>query len=549
LRLHRLRAPLVAAALIAFLAFGGSAAASVPNTSLPLHGYSRMVSDPANGRLFVTGGSSDSTILVRNEDGSAKGSIAGEAGAGGMVLDGSTLYVARCGWSVIDEIDTTTLTRTGSISAPDIGGTCDLAEAGGALWYANSSNHLVSVTVDAAHTTTDTGEVIDGELATTPAHPDWLVAVYSEAWVYVYDVTDPTTPSLLGSAFSPGTADAIDDIAVTPDGADVLIASGAPYELQAFALPGLTADGVYPTDNYPNSVAVSADGSLIASGSKSYSNKDVFLFPAGTSTAKAKWDFNSTDDVLYPHGLAFSADGTRLYAASKGSSGNAVVLRVLPAVTLPKGAVSLKTSASTIAAGHALTVTAHLGTASSNRTVSIYRKPVNGQQVLVKKGTVGPAGNLGATIRPTANATYTAVWGGDTTHAQTTSPGRAVKVRVVVHAAAKGGYRTAAGVRLYHYTAACGGARHTGCPTFAVSSTPPLPRHLTSVVVQARIGGIWRKVVGGSQRVGANGKLSLIIFYTGRGVVGVPQRIHFTFAKDAAHLGNTSAWVKFRVTS
>jgi hypothetical protein len=402
LRLHRLRAPLVAAALIAFLAFGGSAAASVPNTSLPLHGYSRMVSDPANGRLFVTGGSSDSTILVRNEDGSAKGSIAGEAGAGGMVLDGSTLYVARCGWSVIDEIDTTTLTRTGSISAPDIGGTCDLAEAGGALWYANSSNHLVSVTVDAAHTTTDTGEVIDGELATTPAHPDWLVAVYSEAWVYVYDVTDPTTPSLLGSAFSPGTADAIDDIAVTPDGADVLIASGAPYELQAFALPGLTADGVYPTDNYPNSVAVSADGSLIASGSKSYYDKDVFLFPAGTSTAKAKWDFNSTDDVLYPHGLAFSADGTRLYAASKGSSGNAVVLRVLPAVTLPKGAVSLKTSASTIAAGHALTVTAHLGTASSNRTVSIYRKPVNGQQVLVKKGTVGPAGNLGATIRPTA---------------------------------------------------------------------------------------------------------------------------------------------------
>ena len=52
-----------------------------------------------------------------------------------------------------------------------------------------------------------------------------------------------------------------------------------------------------------------------------------------------------------------------------------------------------------------------------------------------------------------------------------------------------------------------------------------------------------------AQRVGANGKLSLIIFYTGRGVVGVPQRIHFTFAKDAAHLGNTSAWVKFRVTS
>jgi WD40 repeat protein len=549
LRLHRLRAPLVAAALIAFLAFGGSAAASVPGTSLPLHGYSRMVSDPSNNQLFVTGGSSDSAILVRNEDGSAKRSITGEAGAGGMVLDGGTLYVARCGWSVIDEIDTATLTRTGSISAPNIGGTCDLAEAGGALWYANSSNHLVSVTVDASHTTTDTGKTIDGELATTPAHPDWLVGVFGEAWVYVYDVTDPTAPSLLGSVFSPGTASSINDIAVTPNGADVLVASGAPSELQALALPGLTADGVYPTDSYPNSVAVSADGSLIASGSESFYDRDVFLFPAGSSTAKSTWDFNSTNDLLYPHGLAFSADGTRLYAVSEGASGNAAVLRVLPAVTLPKGAVSVKTSASTIAAGHALTVTAHLGTASSNRTVSIYRKPVNGKQVLVKKGTVGPAGNLAATVRPTANATYTAVWGGDTTHAQTTSPGRSVKVRLVVHAAAKGGYRTAAGVRLYHYTAACGGARHTGCPTFAVSTTPALPKHVTGVVVQARIGGIWRKVLSGSQRVGANGKLLLVIFYNGRGVVGVPQRIRFTFAKDAAHLGNTSAWVKFRVTS
>jgi hypothetical protein len=118
----------------------------------------------------------------------------------------------------------------------------------------------------------------------------------------------------------------------------------------------------------------------------------------------------------------------------------------------------------------------------------------------------------------------------------------------VVHAAAKGGYRTAAGVRLYHYTTACGGDRHSGCPAFAVSTTPALPRHVTGVVVQARIGGIWRKVVRGFQRVGANGKLLLVIFYNGL-AVGIPQRIHFTFAKDAAHLGNTSAWVQFRVTS
>ena len=33
------------------------------------------------------------------------------------------------------------------------------------------------------------------------------------------------------------------------------------------------------------------------------------------------------------------------------------------------------------------------------------------------------------------------------------------------------------------------------------------------------------------------------------GVVGIKQRIQFTMAKDAGHLGNSSPWVQFRVTS
>lgn len=549
MRLHRLSRPLIAAAFLAFLGFGGSAAASVPGTALPLHGLGRIVVDPATNHVFVTGAASDSAIVVRNEDGSAVKSITGESGAGGMVLDGSTLYVARCGWSVIDEIDAATLAKTGSISAPNIDGTCDLAEAGGALWYTNTSNHLVSVTLGATPTTTDTGVLADGELATTPAHPDWLVSVFSEAYIRVYDVTDPTAPTQLGTTFAPQNADAINDITATPNGADVLVASGAPYELLALALPGLTADGVYPTQPYPNSVAVSPDGSLIAGGTMSYYDPDVWLFPAGNSTVTTKWDFGSTNDTLYPHGLAFSADGSRLYAVSQGASGTGVILHVLAAVTLPRGSVGLKTSAAAIVAGHAVSITAHLGTSSSNHVVSIYRKPANGVRALVKTGTVGPAGNLTVTVRPKANTTYTAVWGGDGSHGQTTSAARLVKVRVVVHAAARGGYRTAAGVRLYHYSAACAGARHTGCPTFLASSTPLLGGHAVSARVEARIGGVWRTLVSGSQRTGAGGKLSLVVYYNGRAVVGVPQRIRFTFPRDAAHLGNTSAWVRFRVTA
>lgn len=53
---------------------------------------------------------------------------------GGMALVAGTLYVARCGSGTIDEINTATLVKTGSFGA-DVAGACDLAAAGGRLWY------------------------------------------------------------------------------------------------------------------------------------------------------------------------------------------------------------------------------------------------------------------------------------------------------------------------------------------------------------------------------------------------------------------------------
>jgi hypothetical protein len=547
---RRLIVPLVAAAFLAVVA-GGSAAASVPGTSLPLSGYGHMLVDSATNHVFITGSSSDSTILVRNADGSAAGSIAGETGAGGMVIDGGTLYVARCGAGVIDEFDTTTLTSGGSIAAANIGGGCDLAEAGGALWYTDSSNHLVSVTLDVGHTTTVTGFLVDGRLATTPAHPTWLVGVFSEAYVDLFDATDPTAPTELATTFSPSGGDAINDIAVTADGAELLVASGAPYHIIVLNLPDLTDAGTtYGTNsNYPKAIAVSSDGTLVAAGALAFYDKDVYLYASGSQTAKSTWDFGGTSDTLYPGGLAFSADATKLYAISKGSTGSGVVLHVLPTVPVAKGKVSIKASASTVLAGHGATITAHLGTASTNRRLSIYRTPAGGTAILITTARVNRNGNLAVTVHPSATTRYTAVWSGDATHAQT-SAGVTVKARLIAHAKAQGGYRTVKGVRLYHYARSCSGSSHTRCPSFLTSSTPLLPGHTVNVVVQAqRASGSWYTVVKGSQTTGADGKLLDIIYYTNRAAIGVPQRIHFTYPNDPAHLGNTSAWVHYRVTT
>ena len=53
-------------------------------------------------------------------------------------------------------------------------------------------------------------------------------------------------------------------------------------------------------------------------------------------------------------------------------------------------------------------------------------------------------------------------------------------------------------------------------------------------------------VVGGFLWVWSMALLGFSLFLC---VVGIHQRIHFTIAKDSAHLGNTSAWVQFRVTN
>ncbi len=557
--MHLLRhtRPLLAALVLAFACSTGTAAASVAGTTLPLTGFSHMLVDGAHGHVFLTGAAADSKIVVRNTDGTAAGTITGESGAGGMVLDGSTLYVARCGWGVIDEIDTATLTKVGSFAAA-AGGTCDLAEAGGRLWYSDSTDQqfggLESVSLDSSHTVVDSGvSLYQMIFATTPVHPNWLIVGESDqspTVVDVYDVTDPTSPTLVTHVFDLGGGGNLQDMAVTPDGSTLLTAAGAPYELDAFALPGLTAAGVYPTDNYPNSAAVSPSGTLLAGGSMSYYSNDVFLFDTGNATAKTRWDFTGTSDLLYPRGLAFSADGTRLFAVSKGASGSAVVFHVMPAVVLPKGVVTIKTSAATVVDGKAATLTAHLGTGSANRTVSIYRRPVGGTRTLVKTGVVGAAGNLSVSVKPTANIAYTAVWGGDATHAATTSAAANVKVRLVMHGATVGGYGASAGARLYHYSAACTTKAHAGCPRFTAYASPLLAGRTVTFVVQGRsAAGVWRKMLSGSYKTAASGRLGVVIFYSSRAVVGIHQRIHFTIAKDSHHLGNTSAWVQFRVTS
>ena len=106
---------LLVLAMLALSLLGGASASA--NAAFLLTGFNDMLVDATHSHVFVTGAATDSTISVRNFDGTSAGNITGETGAGGMVLSGNTLYVARCGANEIDEIDTATLTKTGSFTA------------------------------------------------------------------------------------------------------------------------------------------------------------------------------------------------------------------------------------------------------------------------------------------------------------------------------------------------------------------------------------------------------------------------------------------------
>ncbi len=190
----------------------GVVAQAASNTA-PLARTHSIVVDAANNQVFISGARDDasqSSLFVMNADGTFKQEIAGETDAAGLALDGSSLYVGRCAagpdstHGIVDVIDTNTLTVTESIPIAltpnaDVG-PCNLAIAGGRLWYSPGDQwqNLAAVDLASPHTqhTYNVGPSIYGEqFATSPTDPNLLMVAdqdLSGTNVYKYDVSADT---------------------------------------------------------------------------------------------------------------------------------------------------------------------------------------------------------------------------------------------------------------------------------------------------------------------------------------------------------------------
>ncbi len=532
-------------ATLSLLALGGVASANT-TTTLGLTGFSHMLVDGAHGHVFVTGGNSDTAIAVMNADGTADTTIGSEPHASGMALssDGATLYVARCGQDQIDEIDTTSLANVGHFAA-DVAGSCSIALANDRLWYGNSSLKLASVSLAAGHAEVATGiSNGGGPIASTAVHPDWLVTG-SSGGVTLLDVTDPSNVSqLAASAATPQLA----DVAIAPDGGSLVAALGADSKAVTMSLPSLSTGVTYKVSQ-ANAVAISPAGGKVVVGQGTINGMNVSVFNTG-STAVVNSRLMSQATSLDRGFVAVSANSSFVYSVTPSGTGP-YVFHAIQMVPLTTAQFSVKTSAATIAYGSGVTVSVHIGVTTTNRTVQVYRQPTNtSTPVLAATGTVGTGGNYSFVAHPAQDTIYTVRWSGDDSHLPVTSGTHVVNVRLVMHRQTKGGYKTASGIRLYHYAASCGGAAHTGCPTFLAWASPLQPARTISYVVQGKTTkGNWVTILKGGFKTASGGKLTLIITYQGKSLVGVNQRVRFSMVTNNDFVGQTSSWLPFRITT
>jgi hypothetical protein len=136
---------------------------------------------------------------------------------------------------------------------------------------------------------------------------------------YVWDVSSGNLVQTT-SFSTPGGADDLRDIALTPDGSELLISAANLSTINAFLLADSSLAHSYATGPDTLAVAITADGGFVAGGADAPSGKDIFVFESDETPVRS-WDVGGSTNLVSDRGLAFSADNTRLFAVTHSAHG------------------------------------------------------------------------------------------------------------------------------------------------------------------------------------------------------------------------------------
>ena len=505
-------------------------------TALSLTSFGSIVVDDAHEHVFVSGGQFASSIVVLDFDGNIVTTITGEQGANGMALDPATgtLYVALQNANAISKIDTGTLAETSRFTTTGMSKPRKIALAGGRVWFdynCGGSGGIGSAALAGTDVTTEGGPDC-ATFATSPGDTDMLAgAVIRGEDAYVWDVSSGNLVQTT-SFSTPGGADDLRDIALTPDGSELLISAANLSTINAFLLADSSLAHSYATGPDTLAVAITADGGFVAGGADAPSGKDIFVFESDETPVRS-WHVGGSTNLVSDRGLAFSADNTRLFAVTHSPTGDLTFRTTSSPTTAPTTtSVSLALSKSKVRYGNSVTLSAHLSGASG--TVSFYAKPAGGTKTLVATKTVNGSGNASLIVKPYGKTTYTAEFAGDDTAAPSVSSGKTVTVEPRVTVALQKFFGKSGKYKLYRYPKD---------PLVIAAVSPNHAGKSVTFVAERYRGGAW--VFGTKKKVviSGNGKATAYLRNTVRG----DYRVRILFPGDADHLASKSPWAYLRV--
>jgi hypothetical protein len=538
-----------------------ASSAQASSTTIPLNSVQQVLLDSAHNQVFVSGQRDDpsqTSLFVMNTDGTLKQSIPGETLTGGLALDGTTLYVGRCRAGdgptdgIIDAIDTVTLTRIESIPValtPNAdAGPCNLAVAGGRIWYSPGDQWQDLAAVDLAaphtqHTYSIGSSIYDEQFATSPTDPNLLIVAdqhLSGTSVYKLDASAATP--VLSKSLSMFNEGEVSGMAISPDGATFVAAASA--AVWRYDVATLTQQGSYSTNGArADGLALSPDGGYVAA----VVGDGVSFYHADTGALIGTRSLSPQSSAFGQ--IAFSADGMQLYAPTWASFRTApITFRVLPNAILPTPTLTVKTSASTVGYGGHVKLTVHLGGTHTNHAVRIYKTVYGGSRTLLKTVTVSSAGSYTFTSPAlTRRTTFQAEYDGDASSSFATSTKVTVKVRALVSIAPSGFYAVSGAYHLYHYRAGCWTST-APCPVLVGRIRPARGGASMTFVMQHHTASGWVTSVKGVATTDSRGYAKAIFHYTGSAFIGLGLRAHVIWGGDAGNLGGKSHWTYLRIT-
>jgi hypothetical protein len=314
-----------------------------PFTRLPVSSFGAVVTDPVTGNVYVSS-PADDAVVVTDPAGTVLTTVRDLDGASGLAVREGTLYVALSAGGAIAEIDTAGLTErirrsTGAAACPTT-----LAAGSDAVWFGygcrsrrNGGLGRVSAEAGVAIGLQGSGSLSGAPLVAVTGRPEGpLLLAESEVSpvaASLFDLVDGT-PRLRSTSARGGLGEALNQLAFSADGSQLLSVSGWPYDVRAYSTDFTKLAGYPPGDHRAVAVAQSPDGTRIAAGGAStLSLPDVFLYRPGAASPYRQISFSDGRNVSPPKNLlkaalAWSPDGTRLYAVSGSDDSSRYALRV-----------------------------------------------------------------------------------------------------------------------------------------------------------------------------------------------------------------------------